>query len=201
LPRNSRPKLVKGFLPLAKFGFCQIAQTYPSAVCSALTINGEKKRLADPPYNRLKLDCVQQIEGEIMKASSVCFHAAVLFALVGMLWGIQMEVTNDHSAFPAHAHLNLLGWVSLFPFGIYYRLHPSLDVCRSALIQVAMWCLGTIILTIGVALVHTGHESGDPIAALGSVIVLVGMALFAWLVYRQERAPVTCDKRPIALAE
>ena len=64
-----------------------------------------------------------------------------------------------------------------------------------------MWCLGTIILIIGVALVHAGHESGDPIAALGSVIVLVGMAFFAWLVYRQERAPVTLDKQAIAPAE
>jgi hypothetical protein len=33
----------------------------------------------------------------------------------------------DHTTLPAHAHLNLLGWVSLFLFGIDYRLHPSLE--------------------------------------------------------------------------
>ncbi len=53
-----------------------------------------------------------------MKASSLCFQAAVLFVIAGMIWGIVMAISEDHSAMPAHAHLNLLGWVSLFLFGI-----------------------------------------------------------------------------------
>ena len=48
-----------------------------------------------------------------MKASSVSFPAAVLAVIVGMIWGIVMAISRDHSAMPAHAHLNLLGWVSL----------------------------------------------------------------------------------------
>jgi|SRR6185312_15070231 peptidoglycan/LPS O-acetylase OafA/YrhL len=123
-----------------------------------------------------------------MKASSFCFQAAVLFVLVGMIWGIQMAITQDHSAFPAHAHLNLLGWVSLFLFGIYYRLHPLLDRSRAALIQVWAWIVGTVILATGVGLVHTGHESGDPIAAVGSLVVLAAMLMFGWLLFRVERA-------------
>ncbi len=123
-----------------------------------------------------------------MKASSACFRAAVLFVLVGMLWGLQMAISNDHSAFPAHAHLNLLGWVSLFLFGIYYRMHPAVDRSRAALVQVGIWSLGTAVMAVGVGLVHTGHEGGDPIAALGSLIVLAGMLLFGWFVFRGERA-------------
>jgi drug/metabolite transporter (DMT)-like permease len=136
-----------------------------------------------------------------MKASSLSFEAAVLFVLAGMVWGIQMAISNDHSAFPAHAHLNLLGWVSLFLFGIYYRLNPALDRTRLATIQIAIWCVGTVIRAIGVALVHTGHEAGDPIAAVGSLLVLGGMAFFGWLVYRQERSPVVGQEPAIAPAE
>ena len=124
-----------------------------------------------------------------MRASSLCFQAAVLFVLAGMVWGLQMAISDDHSAFPAHAHLNLLGWVSLFLFGIYYRLHASLDQSRVALIQAWIWIIGIVVTTIGVALVHTGHQSGDPIAAIGSFVVLAAMLMFAWLVYRCERAP------------
>jgi drug/metabolite transporter (DMT)-like permease len=124
-----------------------------------------------------------------MRASSASFQAAVLFVLAGMVWGLQMAISNDHSAFPAHAHLNLLGWVSLFLFGIYYRLNPSVDRSRAALVQVGIWSLGTAVMAVGVGLVHTGHESGDPIAAVGSLIVLAGMLLFGWLVFRAERAP------------
>jgi hypothetical protein len=123
-----------------------------------------------------------------MKASSLSFQAAVVFVVAGMIWGIIMAITEDHAAMPAHAHLNLLGWVSLFLFGIYYRLHPSLEGAKSALMQIWMWIIGTIILTIGVGLVHTGHAIGDPIAAVGSIIVLLGMLLFGWLVFRGEKA-------------
>jgi uncharacterized membrane protein YczE len=122
-----------------------------------------------------------------MKASSLSFQAAVLFVLAGMVWGLQMAISQDHSAFPAHAHLNLLGWVSLFLFGIYYRLHPSLDQSRAALVQVWIWVAGTIVLAIGVALAHTGHEAGDPIAAVGSFVVLADMLLFGWLLHKSER--------------
>jgi drug/metabolite transporter (DMT)-like permease len=122
-----------------------------------------------------------------MKASSLSFQAAVLFVLAGMVWGLQMGILNDHSAFPAHAHLNLLGFVSLFLFGFYYRMYPSLDQSRAAFTQVWIWIVGTIIMTIGVAFVHTGHKGGDPIAAIGSVIVLAAMLTFGWLVFRSER--------------
>ena len=119
-----------------------------------------------------------------MKASVLSFRAAVAFVVAGMIWGIVMAISVDHSSMPAHAHLNLLGWVSLFLFGIYYRLHPQFEDAKSASIQVWGWIGGTIVLTIGVALVHTGHAVGDPIAAAGSVIVLLDILLFGWLVFR-----------------
>ena len=122
-----------------------------------------------------------------MKASSLSFRAAVLFVLVGMAWGIQMAASNNHATFPAHAHLNLLGWVSLFLFGVYYHLHPSLDAGRAARAQVGIWIVGTIVLAVGVGMVHAGHPSGEAIAAAGSLVVLAAMALFAWLVFRRER--------------
>lgn len=123
-----------------------------------------------------------------MKASSVSFQAAVVFVIVGMVWGLIMAISGDHSAMPAHAHLNLLGWVSLFLFGIYYRLHPSLDRQKSAMTQVGLWIVGTAVQAVGVGLVHTGHDSGEPFAAGGSLLALAGMLLFAWLLFRTERA-------------
>lgn len=123
-----------------------------------------------------------------MKASSLSFLAAVAVALVGMAWGIQMAISQDHSTLAAHAHLNLLGWVSLFLFGVFYRLHPALDGARIARLQVWIWLAGTAILTIGVAMIHSGRPSGEPFAGVGSIIVLADMLLFGWLVLRQERA-------------
>lgn len=125
-----------------------------------------------------------------MKASSVSFQAAVLFVLAGMIWGIVMAVSGDHSTMPAHAHLNLLGWVSLFLFGIYYRLHPALENSRVAFVQVFVWCIATIVLAVGVGLIHAGHPEAEPLAGISSILLVADMALFGWLVWRGGRSRV-----------
>jgi hypothetical protein len=132
-----------------------------------------------------------------LKASVLCFRAAVLLVIAGMLWGIVMGISEDHSTMPAHAHLNLLGWVSLFLFGIYYHLHPTIDRNRLATLQVWIWIAGTIIMTIGVGLVHSGHEIGDPIAAVSSLLVLADMLLFGWLVFRREPVEQTSQRSTV----
>lgn len=43
---------------------------------------------------------------------------AVAVALVGMCGGIFMAATQDFTLAPAHAHLNLLGWVTLALYGL-----------------------------------------------------------------------------------
>jgi hypothetical protein len=129
-----------------------------------------------------------------MKASVLSFRAAVLMLIAGMIWGIVMGISQDHSTLPAHAHLNLLGWVSLFLFGIYYHLHPAIDRSRLAFLQVWVWIVGTIILTIGVGLVHSGHQIGDPIAAVSSLVVLADTLLFGALVFRSEPAELSSPR-------
>jgi hypothetical protein len=105
-----------------------------------------------------------------------------------MVIGIIMAASGDHRAFPAHAHLNLLGWVSLFLIGIFYRLHPSLDVSRVALVQVGIWVCATIILSCGVAAIFLGRPDLEFIAVAGSLITLADMVMFAYLVFRSERS-------------
>ena len=122
-----------------------------------------------------------------MRASSLSFLSAVLLAIVGMLWGIDMAMSGDHSAMPAHAHLNLLGWVTLFLFGIFYHLHPAIDRSRLALAQTGIWVAGTLLQAVGVGLLTSGHAIGEPLAAIASLVVLGDMLLFGWLVLRRGR--------------
>jgi OpgC protein len=121
-----------------------------------------------------------------MRASSLSFRAAVLMVIAGMIWGIVMAISENHQTMPAHAHLNLLGWVSLFLFGLFYHLHPTIDRSRTAVIQTLVWIAATVILAIGVGLAHSGRPIGDPIAAIASIAILLDMLLFGWLVFRRD---------------
>jgi len=122
-----------------------------------------------------------------MHASSLSFRLAVLFVIAGMAMGIGMAMTQNHALMPAHAHLNLLGWVSLFLFGIYYERRPALDSSRLAMIQVVLWSIGTVVLTVAVSAIHLGYHAAEPIAALASFIVLTAMLLFAYFVFHPAR--------------
>lgn len=124
-----------------------------------------------------------------MKSSSTSFKAACLFALAGLGMGIGMAASQDHTLMPAHAHLNLLGWVSLFLFGVYYRLHPALETSRLAMTQIVVWSVGTAFLTVAVAALHLGYAAFEPVAAVSSLLVLGSLGLFTLLVFRSDRMP------------
>ncbi len=122
-----------------------------------------------------------------MQASTLSFRSAVILGIAGMIMGIAMAASGNHSIYPAHAHLNLLGWVGLFLIGIFYRYYPALDASRIARFQVGIWIVGTIVLTCGVVAIFLGHLEYEPLAIAGSLIVLADMLLFSYLVFRPER--------------
>jgi hypothetical protein len=134
-----------------------------------------------------------------MKASDLAFRIAVCLGLIGMTGGVLMAASHNHDLHPAHAHLNLLGWVSLFLLGGFYKMHPALDVRRGAKWQVLAWSFGTIVLTIGVSAIYAGYPQADPIAAIGSIIVVGCMLWFAYFVFRPEVPSVA--PRAMAAAE
>lgn len=51
-------------------------------------------------------------------------QVGVLFALCGMGLGVWMGKSDDFTLAPVHAHINLLGWVSMLLYGLVYRAVP-----------------------------------------------------------------------------
>jgi hypothetical protein len=50
------------------------------------------------------------------------FAVAPIYVLIGMSLGIYMGASEDMSLFPAHAHINLIGWVTMALYGTFYAL-------------------------------------------------------------------------------
>jgi hypothetical protein len=112
----------------------------------------------------------------------MCVSAVILMA--GMLAGIVMGIKQDFAPAPAHAHLNLVGGVLLFLFGLYYRLIPAAGISTLAKVQGWLHIIGAIALPIGVAIVIVKGEALVAIPIVGSLIVTAAMALFAVIVFR-----------------
>ena len=58
-------------------------------------------------------------------AGVVWLRLAVVYLVIGVGLGIAMGMSGNHTQFPTHAHLNLLGWVSLALIGLTYRQFPD----------------------------------------------------------------------------
>lgn len=64
-------------------------------------------------------------------AGVVWLKVAVVYLVIGVGLGIAMGVSGNHTQFPTHAHINLLGWVSLALIGLIYRQFPHIAVIHS----------------------------------------------------------------------
>jgi hypothetical protein len=119
-----------------------------------------------------------------MRLPQFCFLLASVTALVGMSLGIYMGLAHDHSLMPVHAHLNLLGWVTMFLMGLYYKTHER-ALGRLATLQVTASVAGYVSMMAGLAtLISTGRESAMPLVIVGSLLVWLGMLAFIVIVWR-----------------
>lgn len=118
-----------------------------------------------------------------MKSIPTLFFAtAAFFALCGMIWGIQMSASHDHTLSPAHGHLNLIGFVAMAVFGTYYALTPNAARSRLSMVHYALVTATVIVLTPGIVMAITGQ--GEVLAQIGSILAVVSMALFGFMVLR-----------------
>jgi hypothetical protein len=114
--------------------------------------------------------------------SFLFFTAAAICATGGMLWGIQMAISGDHLLASAHAHLNLVGWVTLALIGLYYRMTPVANDSRLARVHAFCALLGVCVMVPGIVLVIHG---GTPVvAACGALLSLASMLIFLGTILR-----------------
>lgn len=119
---------------------------------------------------------------------SLMMCVSVVILLAGMLAGLVMGAQQNFVLAPAHAHLNLVGGVLLFLFGLYYRVIPAAG--RMALARVQGWLhiAGAVLFPAGIAVVLLKGPAYAAAPIAGSLIVLVAMALFVVVVFRTRTA-------------
>jgi len=120
--------------------------------------------------------------------ASVMMCVSAVLLLIGMLAGVVMGVQQDFTLAPAHAHLNLVGGVLLFMFGLYYRLVPAAGRLAMATVQGSLHIAGAILFPAGIALVTLKGHSYVVAPIVGSLIVVVATALFVTIVFRTSRS-------------
>ncbi len=106
---------------------------------------------------------------------------ATLFAIFGMCWGVQMSITQDYQLAPAHAHNNLIGFVVMAIYGVYYRLVPAAAGKRLALVHFWIALIGSLTFGLGIALAILNIT--EIVVEVSTLFVLGSMIIFSWTVW------------------
>lgn len=115
-------------------------------------------------------------------------HIAVIYLVVGASLGMFMGISGSFTLAPVHAHLVLVGWLSLAMAGVIYHLYPSAGETRLARAHFWLHNLGLPVFMGALAFALTGTEALVPVIAGGAALLLAGLVLFAANVLRNVRA-------------
>lgn len=110
------------------------------------------------------------------RVSRAFFTIAALCGLAGMVWGSYMGASGDHSLHPAHAHLNLLGWVTLSIMGGFYAL-PGATPGTLAWVNLVLSALGAVVMAVLLPQVLMDRLPGRIMMA-AEVPAILGMICF-----------------------
>jgi hypothetical protein len=123
-----------------------------------------------------------------MNLAHLCLRTAVVLGFIGFSIGFGMGVSQDFSLAPAHAHMNLLGWVSFFLYGAFYALIPQAAAGMLPRIHYILASVGTVVMVAGIAGIYLGHGATfEPLAIGGSIAVYGSFILFLFIVFRATR--------------
>jgi len=109
---------------------------------------------------------------------------ASLYFLAGVILGTFMAATENFRYMPVHAHINLLGWVSMALFGLLYHRFPHLAVTRLARIHLWLYALAVPYMLVMLVLLLDGHTGVGPAIGIGAVAVVLSVLLLVINLFR-----------------
>ncbi|MCT1401358.1 hypothetical protein M4D81_20255 [Paenibacillus sp. p3-SID867] len=116
---------------------------------------------------------------------------AALFGILGTYLGSKMSGEMDYSLRPIHAHILLVGWLSVFAWGIFYKAYK---VRYKKLVAVHGWLaiLGSFGLTFGMWMYNLNpFQLEDSLVLVlfivGGSLLLLAFLLFAIITFFTEK--------------
>ncbi|WP_419955663.1 cytochrome-c oxidase [Neobacillus niacini] len=109
---------------------------------------------------------------------------ASVYFTIGVLAGLIMGIIHDFRFTSVHAHVNLLGWVTMALFGIIYHFYPNAANSKLAKIQFWLHNIGVPVMLGGIALQILGVSAALLPTIIGSLAVVIGVILFMVNVFK-----------------
>ncbi|MDY0410334.1 hypothetical protein ACFFIS_10985 [Virgibacillus soli] len=119
--------------------------------------------------------------------SKTLLRCSALFALIGAILGSHMAGSGGYAFRSVHAHILVVGWLTLFAWSIYYKLYTPVNKLLAAL-HVWTGIIGAFGLTIGMWLYYVkpfdlSQTLTTILFIVGGTILLISFVIFFLLTF------------------
>ncbi|MBI1891505.1 MAG: cytochrome-c oxidase [Burkholderiales bacterium] len=112
-------------------------------------------------------------------AGVIWLKLAVVYLLIGITMGIAMGAKEDFTLKDVHAHVNLIGWVTLALAGLIYTVFPQAGQHRLAKIHFWLLNLALPVMMIALSFLMLGNRQVIPVLAVSEFVAAGGIIAFA----------------------
>lgn len=121
------------------------------------------------------------------RISAAFFAFGVLCVLAGMLLGMHMGATQNFTLAQAHAHLNLVGWVTMALYGTFYAFTRETKSLWLPRVNFLVSALGTMVMLAFLSLFLASGNDPKWVSGMvaGEWLTVAGVAIFAISVWRE----------------
>src|SRR5699024_8470270 len=122
--------------------------------------------------------------------SKILLRFSAIFALVGAFLGSHIAGAGSMAFRPIHAHILVVGWLTLFAWAVYYKVFYK-KTSKLAATQVATGIIGAIGLTVGMLLqllqtFHINSVFSFMFLVVGRSVIRINFRLFNVLRFTQQ---------------
>src|SRR5690625_4263142 len=105
--------------------------------------------------------------------SKILLRFSAIFALIGAFIGSHMAGASTFEFLSVHAHILVVGWLSLFAFAVFYKVFVPANK-KLAAFHVWTAIIGSIGLTVGMCFRYVGPFGIDNADSCSLIFFIVG---------------------------
>lgn len=120
----------------------------------------------------------------MLNYSKWLLRIAAIFSLIGALIGSDMAGRKDLSLIPAHAHILVVGWLTLFAYAIFYYVFKNISMIKTAKLQAWTALIGGGLMPLGMLLYYQVENTATLLSfIIPASILLVAIVLFIIILF------------------
>ena len=120
----------------------------------------------------------------MIKYSKWLMRIAAVYALIGAMLGSDIAGRKDYAMVPGHAHILVVGWLTLFAYGIFYYIFKEIGMKKTAVLQAWTSMIGGGLMPLSMLIYYKNENNFTMITFISSAsILLLAIILFVVLLF------------------